>query len=88
MTTRLNARIDAELAAKLDRMQRRTNKSITEIVRESLELYYERFQRDEEGSSSRILQESEFIGCAEADPELSTTYKVHLHESLSRKAGA
>lgn len=87
MTTRLNARIDEELAAKLEHLRRRTNRSTTEIVRASIELYYERV-REAEQSSERILRETGFVGCAEAEPDLSATYKTHLEESLSSKSGS
>jgi len=88
MTTRLNARIDEELAAKLEHLRRRTNRSVTEIVRASIELYYEHFQRQEAGGAGEILREAGFIGCGEDGADLSTTYKGRLAQSVSDKAGA
>lgn len=84
MTARLNARIDEELAAKLEHLRRRTNKSTTEIVRASIELYYERF-RGAEQSSGQILRETGFVGCGEDEPDLSEAYKTRLGETLSSK---
>jgi predicted transcriptional regulator len=86
MTNRLNARIDDELAAKLEFLRRKTKKSVTEILRESVELYYERF-RAAEGSSSRALEAAGFVGCGEAAPDLSLNYKQQFAESLTRKTG-
>lgn len=86
MTNRLNARIDDELAAKLEHLRRRTKKSVTEIVRASIELYYERF-REREESAARILHGSGFVGCGEGDPDLSSTYKERLGDSLAHKTG-
>jgi predicted transcriptional regulator len=86
MTHRLNARIDDELAAKLEHIRRRTNQSITEVVRASIELYYERF-RENSARTAQILRETGFTGCGEGDEDLSTTYKQHLSEALSNKTG-
>jgi hypothetical protein len=86
MTHRLNARIDDELAAKLERLRRRTNKSITEVVRASIELYYERFEEGAQ-SAAHILDGAGFVGCGDADPDLSTTYKDRLGETLAGKMG-
>jgi hypothetical protein len=88
MTMRLNARIDDQLAEKIERLRRRTNMSITDIVRASIELYYERFHDRDGGGAQRALEDAGFIGCAEADPDLSSTYKERLRESLATKAGA
>jgi predicted transcriptional regulator len=88
MSTRLNARIDPELADKIDRLRRRTNMSITDIVRASIELYYERFRAQEAADAHRILVDAGFVGCGEAEPDLSTSYKDRLADSLSGKAGA
>ncbi|RLB54362.1 MAG: CopG family transcriptional regulator [Deltaproteobacteria bacterium] len=85
MTNRLNARIDDELAAKLEYLTRRTRQSVTEIVRDSIELYYKRFQAEGAGDVSRIMEEAGFIGCGEDDPDLSTSYKDRLRDSLEEK---
>jgi predicted transcriptional regulator len=87
MTYRLNARLDDELAAKLERLQRRTNKSVTEVVRASIELYYERFEEASQGAA-RILDEAGFVGCGDADADLSTTYKDRFDKTLAAKTGA
>lgn len=87
MTTRLNARIDEELAEKIEILRRRTNMGITDIVRASIELYYERFREQQRSDARRIFEAAGFIGCAEAEPDLSASYKARLSESLSDKLG-
>jgi len=87
MTNRLNARLDDDLAMKLDQLCQQTNKSITEVVRASIELYYERFQ-EKLRSSAQGFDESGFIGCGDGEDDLSSTYKTDLGESLSQKTGA
>lgn len=84
MTQRLNARIDDDLAEKLEVLQRRTRKNVTEIVRESIELYYEHTK----GSPSRVreqLEASGFVGCGEDDADLSARYKGLLPELAAAK---
>jgi predicted DNA-binding protein len=87
MTSRLNARIDDALAAKLDYIQRRTNQSVTDIVRESIEQYYERFRQEQE-RAPQALEQSGFIGCGQDDADLAATYKQRLGQSLADKTGA
>lgn len=87
MTNRLNARLDDDLAMKLEELCRQTDKSITEVVRASIELYYERFQAQQRGAA-RGFEESGFIGCGDGPDHLSDTYKSNLNESLSHKTGS
>jgi hypothetical protein len=81
MTGRINARLDGELARKLAHLQARTGKSTTELIRASIESYFERVTG---AAGPRALLE-EFVGCSSAEPDLSETYKAALHDSLARK---
>ena len=83
--TRLNARLDAELGAKLEYLRRRTKLSVTDVVKRSIECYYEDVRRGADDTRA-ILQGSGFVGCVEGAPELSVDYKRVLRESLGRKA--
>jgi hypothetical protein len=87
MTNRINARLDDELAAALERVRRRTKKSTTEMVRESLALYCQRFAAAA-GDAAQIFDEHGFIGCGEGTRDLSSTYKRSLADSLAAKTGA
>lgn len=81
MTVRINARLDAELARKVQALCRRTGRSTTEIVKESLESYYQTVTR---GSPAAAL--ASLVGCAAGPPDLSETYKDQLTHSLARKS--
>jgi Ribbon-helix-helix protein, copG family len=81
MTVRINARLDADLARKVRALRDRTGQSTTEIVKTSLESYYRSIVR---GVNPAALL-SELIGCSSGPPDLSTTYKRRLTESLVRK---
>lgn len=84
MTLRINARLDRDLARKVRALRDRTGQSTTEIVKASLESYYESVTGD--ASPETLL--SELIGCAEGPADLSTTYKRRLTESIVRKTRA
>jgi Ribbon-helix-helix protein, copG family len=84
MTTRVNARIDEELAKKLDRLRRTTGKTTTEIVAVSIAAYYDAVT----SSSDAALLLAGFIGSGDAPEGLSEHYKSALGESLRRKVRA
>lgn len=79
---RINARIDAELSAKLAELSRITGQSTTSIIKAALSAYFERVESST-ANPKRALEG--FIGCAEGDPELATRYKATLRESWGRK---
>ncbi len=80
---RLNARLPPELGQKLGRVQRRTGKSVTEIVHAALERYCDEEEAAE--SLSSVLDEVGLVGCADGPPDLYVRYKEHLTRSLTAK---
>jgi hypothetical protein len=84
MTTRLNARLDGTLARKLEFLKRRTRKTVTEIVREAIERYYEQ-TRGEHGQARHVFDDTGFIGCGEGDADLSSAYKRELADLVEKK---
>jgi hypothetical protein len=85
LPTRINARLEPELARKVAAVQRRTKKGLTDIVKESLELYCEA-QLGEKGHAYETLKRVGFIGCADGPSDLSARYKEELSGSLGRKS--
>jgi len=81
MSVRVNARLESEHSRKLAYLQARTGKSATEIVRASLELYFEHIAGP---VGSQALLEG-FVGSGQAAEDLSTEYKSHLTTSLEAK---
>ncbi len=79
MTERLNARIDGELARKVKYLRERTGRSTTEIVKASIEAYYQALSAEPE----QLL--SDFIACGRGPKDLSATYKSSLAASLEKK---
>jgi hypothetical protein len=81
MTERINARLDEALAGKLAELRARTGKSTTELIRASIESYFDQVT----GNAGPGALLDDFVGCGEAEPELSDTYKSVLRESLALK---
>lgn len=85
MTTahRLNARLDRDLARKLDEIKLRSGMSTTEVLRAALERYYE--SENAPLTPADVLEEAGFVGCIAGPRDLSTTYKTKLARSLRSK---
>jgi len=77
--TRINARIDASLARRLSAVRRRTGKSVSEIVKESLDHYCA--AQDEQAPYNALAG---LIGCASGPKDLSASYKEDLRGSLEQ----
>ena len=81
---RLNARLEPELERKLAYLRQRTGLATSDVVRTSIERFYEAVRAD--GLRARtILEESGFIASGSGPADLSERYKEALAESLSKK---
>jgi len=85
MSSRINARVDDELARKLEELSRATGKSASTIIKAALEAYIESARVSGEVRPKLALERSGFIGCANGEPGLSQTYKQSLAHSMSSK---
>jgi predicted transcriptional regulator len=83
---RLNARLPEELVRKLEALERATGQSTSNVVRAALERYFDEVCGPRRSTREAILA-SGFVGCGEAEADLSATYKARLHEGLGRKHG-
>jgi hypothetical protein len=81
---RINARLDAELARRVDLVRRRKRRSVSQIVQESLSRYCDQ-ELGDDGEPLAILKSAGFIGCADGPADLSSEYKRELTRSLRRK---
>ncbi len=81
---RINARLDQTLARKVNLVRKRTQRSLSQIVKESLTRYC-----DEElrvgGEPLAMLKSAGFVGCVDGPEDLSSGYKRELTRSLGRK---
>lgn len=81
MSTRVNARLADDVSRKLAYLQAHTGKTATEIIHASIEAYFERLAGP--AGPKSLLQD--FVGCGEAEADLSESYKSVLEASLSDK---
>ncbi len=86
MPRRINARLSPEVARKVAYLEKRTKKSTTEVVVESIEHYYAALQEEGAGAA-RTLEQAGFVGCATGPADLSSSYKSELARSMAGKLG-
>ncbi len=81
---RINARLDEEYSHKIAYIQQQTHKGVTDVIKSAIDLYYQQLQQHYQNPLS-VLMESGFVGCGEADPNLSVNYKSVLGDGLDAK---
>jgi hypothetical protein len=81
---RINARLDDELARRVDLVRKRKRRSVSQIVQESLSRYCDQ-ELGQGAEPLSILKSAGFIGCADGPADLSSEYKQELGRSLRRK---
>ncbi len=72
---RLNTKLDAIHEAQLIKIQEQTQAAVSENVRSALENYFQTVC-EQPISAKDALYASGFVGCADGEPELSSTYKA------------
>ena len=81
---RINARLDESHSEKLRCLARGMNASITDVLKQAIDLYYEEM-RAECRTAKSVLQCTGFIGVATGDENLSSNYKAELPAGLDDK---
>ena len=81
---RINARLADDEARLLTELRARTGQTVSEVVREALRRYF-RELFSEQARPRNVLVDAGFVGCAEADPDLSTAHEDSLREGLTEK---
>ncbi|BAZ65392.1 hypothetical protein NIES4106_01300 [Fischerella sp. NIES-4106] len=87
MTMRINARLDEEHANKLTYIQQQTHQAVTDVIKFAIDLYYEQLQHQQQKNPLELLTQTGFIGCGEADANLSVNYKSILKDGFKAKYG-
>ncbi len=83
---RLNARLTKIQARHLDELTAATGESLSEVVRAAIDCYHAQVIARPSGPAS-ALRTTGFVGCGEADDDLSTGYRRVWAEGLERKHG-
>lgn len=85
-SSRINARLDARQATKLEYLKRTTHLGVSDLVKRGIDLLYDTVCK-ETRDPLRLLTESGFIGSGEGPSDLSERYKEELGEILATKHG-
>jgi len=80
---RINACLTSDFDTKVDFLLQKTGLSITDLIKDALNQYYNKMI-SEESVSYRIIAEAGFIACGESDEKLSPEYK---NMSADKKSG-
>jgi hypothetical protein len=83
MTTRINARIDAQLSARVARVRKQTGKSTTQIIEEALDSYLSRLTDME--NSAELFQRAGFIASGDGPQDLAVNAKSYWADALRAK---
>lgn len=81
---RINARLDDQLARRVDLVRKRKRRTVSQIVQESLARYCDQ-ELGQPAEPLAVLESAGFVGCADGPADLSSDYKRELARSLRRK---
>lgn len=81
---RINARLDDTQARMLEYLRAVTGQTLSDVVKAAIERYYTEVSAVPT-RAIEVLERTGFIGCGEADPDLSADYKRLLGASLVAK---
>ena len=82
MSARISARLDDATQHKLESLQAQTKKSVTELISEALDLYYQRYRHHAQTDNQALL---ELAGCIDGPADLSTNFKDEFGEAVNDK---
>ena len=76
--------LDDDVANKLTYIQQQTGQDTEAVLKVAIEHYYQQLQPRQK-TALDIFQDLGLVGCIDADPDLSTTYKSVISQSLKQK---
>jgi len=83
--SQINTQIDPATTDKLTYIQQQTNQTLSDILRDAIDSYYQKLKHQHPKTPFEILEESGFIGCCSVESDLSMNYKQVLAEELEAK---
>lgn len=85
MSTRLNARIDDDLAEQLQQLSRQSGKTLTEIIVAAIRAWTRQELR-KRTSAAEVFTKAGFVGSGKGPRDLARNSKQYIARSLKRKA--
>lgn len=80
----INTQLNESVAAKLAHLQQMTNQNLEEILQQAIDVYYQQFQTQSK-TPLEILQDNGFIGCIQAEADLSANYKPIVQKLVQER---
>ncbi|WAL61468.1 hypothetical protein [Thermocoleostomius sinensis] len=77
---KLDIQLDDEYIQKLSCIQQQTQQDVTEVIKASIDLRYQQLQQTDDSPTK--LQQSQFIGSFEAEPDLAANAEAILRSML------
>jgi hypothetical protein len=77
---KLDIQLDDEYIQKLSYIQQQTQQNLTEVIKASIDLRYQQLQQTDDSPTK--LQQSQFIGSFEAEPDLAANAEAILRSML------
>lgn len=83
---RINARLDEAYSKKLEYIMHKTGVNKSEVIKQAIEIYYNQLTKQQlQANPMDIFRQNGFIGCAEAEENLSATCKRAFSNGLESK---
>lgn len=82
---RITARIEGEYETKLKAIQQKTQLNTTEIIKQALDLLYEKTELSGKEKNRKLLEM--LAGTAEGSEDLPENYKEYLYQGWKEKHG-
>lgn len=81
----INIELNKEYESKLIYVQQKTDqKDVKAVIEAAIDAYYSQLDSPQK-TASEIFRESGFIGCVQADPNLSTHYKSIVSSTIQER---
>jgi hypothetical protein len=81
----INIELNKEYESKLAYVQQKTEqKDVKVVIEAAIDAYYSQLEPTSK-TALEIFQESGFIGCIQADPNLSTNYKSVVSSAIQER---
>jgi predicted metal-dependent hydrolase len=83
--SQINTQIDPATTDKLTYIQQQTNQTLSDILRDAIDSYYQKLKHQHKKTPFELLEVSGFIGCCSVESDLSINYKQVLADELEAK---
>jgi len=81
----INIELNEEYESKLVYVQQKTDqKDVKAVFEAALDVYYNQLEAPHK-TALEIFRETEFIGCIQANPDLSTNYKSIVRSAIQER---